>query len=37
MYYDLSNEIETGLYNEDLETFEQELLELVEKPCSSIE
>ena len=28
MCYDLSKEIEDGIYNEDLQTFEQELLEL---------
>ena len=37
MCYDLSKEIEDGNYNEDLQTFEQELLELVEKPSSSNE
>ena len=35
MCYDLTKEIEDGLYNEDLQTFEQELLELVGKPSSS--
>lgn len=37
MCYDLTNEIEDGVYNEDIEAFEQELLELVEKPSSSTE
>ena len=37
MCYDLSNEIEDGLYNEDLQTFEQELLELVETSSSNNE
>ena len=37
MCYDLSKEIEDGIYNEDLQTFEQELLELVEKSSSNNE
>ena len=37
MCYDLSKEIEDVIYNEDLQTFEQELLELVEKPSSNNE
>ncbi len=28
MCYDLTKEVEDGLYNEDLQTFEQELMEL---------
>ena len=35
MCYDLTKDIEEGLYNKDLQTFEQELMELVEKPSSS--
>ena len=37
MCYDLSKEIEDGIYNEDLQTFEQELLELDFSTSSSNE
>ncbi len=37
MCYDLTKDIEEGLYNKDLQTFKQELMELVEKPSSSNE
>ena len=37
MCYDLTKDIEEGLYCKDLQTFEQELMELVEKPSSSNE
>ena len=32
MCYDLTKDIEEGLYNKDLQTFEQELMELVFQP-----
>ena len=37
MCHDLTSDMENGVYDAELKDFEQELLELVEKPCSSNE